>query len=86
VAPLSDIVSHLPLLSAFALVLALTLVMPRLAAAVAAYRTVNSAGVRLLDEVLLNAILVLVVLSSVAGPLLTERYGRTLATEVRNGA
>jgi hypothetical protein len=31
-------------------------------------------------------LVVLVVLSSVAGPLLTERYGRALVTEARDGA
>ena len=49
-----------------------------LASAIVGYQTVNAAGVRLLDERMLNAVLVLVVVTSVVGPVLTERYARIL--------
>lgn len=49
-----------------------------LASAIVGYQTVNAAGVRLLDERMLNAVLVLVVVTSVVGPVLTERYARSL--------
>ena len=39
----------------------------------------NAAGERLLDERMLNTVLVLVVVTSVLGPVLTERYVRRLA-------
>ena len=47
-----------------------------LATAIVGYQAVNAAGVRLLDERMLNAVLVLVVVTSVIGPILTERYAR----------
>ena len=50
-----------------------------LAAALVGYGTVNSAGVRLLDEHILNTVLVLVVVTSIVGPVLTERYVHRLA-------
>ena len=50
-----------------------------LAAALVGYNAVNSAGVRLLDERMLNTVLVLVVVTSIVGPILTERYVRRLA-------
>ncbi|MBN9563848.1 MAG: cation:proton antiporter [Alphaproteobacteria bacterium] len=50
-----------------------------LAAALVGYDAVNAAGVRLLDEKMLNTVLVLVVVTSVVGPILTERYARRLA-------
>jgi hypothetical protein len=43
------------------------------------YEAVNAAGVHLLDEAMLNA--VLVVVSAVAGPILTERALRRLKAE-----
>ncbi|HEX2888028.1 cation:proton antiporter [Vineibacter terrae] len=59
-----------------------SLTMPQVAATLAAalvgYQAVNAAGVRLIDERMLNTILVLVVVSSVLGPVLTERFVRTL--------
>ena len=52
-----------------------------LAAALVGYQTVNAAGVRLIDERMLNTILVLVVVSSVLGPILTERFARMVPGE-----
>src|SRR5213594_4815754 len=50
-----------------------------LAAAVVAYNAKNAAGVRLIDEPVINTVVVLMVGTSVLGPMLTERFGRTLA-------
>ncbi|OZI42581.1 hypothetical protein CEK29_12615 [Bordetella genomosp. 5] len=47
-----------------------------LAAATVAYRTLSPTGAPLLDESLLNVVLMLVVLSSLCAPLLTQRFGR----------
>jgi Kef-type K+ transport system membrane component KefB len=53
------------------------LTLPQVAATLAAtlvgYNTVNAAGVRLLDENMFNAVLVLLVVTSVLGPILTQR-------------
>ena len=49
-----------------------------LASAVVGYQTKNSSGERLLDAEFVNAVLVLVVVTCVVGPILTERWGRTL--------
>jgi hypothetical protein len=46
-----------------------------LAATIVAYNTLNAAGERLLNESMLNAVVVLVIVTSVAGPMLTKRYG-----------
>ena len=45
-----------------------------LAAAIVAHDTVNAAGERLLDNVTLNAVLVLRLVTSILGPILTERF------------
>ena len=45
-----------------------------LAATVVAYDTHNAAGQRMLDTTMLNAVLVLMLVTSVLGPLLTERF------------
>jgi Kef-type K+ transport system membrane component KefB len=47
-----------------------------LATAIAAYQTKNADGVRLIDEPVINTVLVLVVVTSILGPILTEYYGR----------
>ena len=52
-----------------------------LASAVVAYKTVNDSGVRLLDEAYVNAVLVLVVATCVAGPILSERFARQIKAE-----
>jgi len=45
-----------------------------LAATLVAYSTFNSSGQRLLDQKMLNAVLVLVLFTSVLGPILTQHY------------
>jgi len=59
--------------------LSLPQVAATLAAAVVAYNAKNAAGVRLIDEPVINTVVVLMVATSVLGPMLTERFGRTLA-------
>lgn len=50
-----------------------------LASAVVGYETLNSDGKRLLDAEFVNAAMVLVVVTCIAGPILTERWGKQLA-------
>ena len=45
-----------------------------LAAALVAYDTRNAAGQRMLDGTMLNAVLVLMLATSILGPILTERF------------
>jgi Kef-type K+ transport system membrane component KefB len=52
-----------------------------LAPALVAYETKNAEGVRLIDEAVLNTILVLVVITSTLGPILTEYFGRQRLAE-----
>jgi Kef-type K+ transport system membrane component KefB len=52
-----------------------------LAPALVAFETKNAEGVRLIDEPVLNTILVLVVVTSILGPLLTEYFGRRRLAE-----
>ncbi len=59
--------------------LSLPQVAATLAAAVVAFQAKNAAGVRLIDEPVINTVVVLMVTTSVLGPMLTERYGRELA-------
>jgi Kef-type K+ transport system membrane component KefB len=61
--------------------LSLPQVAATLAAAIVAYRTKNAAGVRLIDEPVINTVLVLVVVTSVLGPILTEAFGRQRLAE-----
>ena len=60
-----------------------TLSLPQMAAtlasAVVAYKTVNHAGEHLLDESYVNAVLVLVVATCVAGPILAGRYAKQVS-------
>lgn len=59
-----------------------------LAATLVAYATFNSAGQRLVDDQLLNVVLVLVLTTSVVGPVLTERFAPKMVVrggEVRVG-
>lgn len=49
-----------------------------LAATVTAYKTMNSAGERLIGEEVVNAVIVLMVVTATVGPILTERFGRNL--------
>lgn len=50
-----------------------------LASAVVAYKAVNASGAHLLDESYVNAVLVLVVVTCVAGPILTQRFAKQIA-------
>ena len=52
-----------------------------LAATIVAYNTYNAAGERLLGETLLNGVVVLVVVTSIVGPILTRRYAAKVANE-----
>jgi Kef-type K+ transport system membrane component KefB len=45
-----------------------------LAAALVGFQTVNAAGVQLIDQAMLNTILVLVVVTSLLGPIMTQRF------------
>jgi len=68
--------------------LSLPQVAATLAAALVAYNTTNAAGERLIGEPVLNSIIVLLVVTSVLGPILTERYASRLpsrGTEVVPG-
>jgi Kef-type K+ transport system membrane component KefB len=64
-----------------------TLTLPQMAAtlasAVVAFKTVNASGERLLDESYVNAVLVLVVATCIAGPILAQRYARQVAPEAK---
>jgi Kef-type K+ transport system membrane component KefB len=59
--------------------LALPQVAATLAVALTAYGTQDSSGTRLIDEPILNSVLVLVVVTSVLGPILTEVFGKRMA-------
>jgi Kef-type K+ transport system membrane component KefB len=60
--------------------LSLPQVAATLAAAVAAYSATNALGERLITETVLNSVIVLMVLTSVLGPVLTELFGKRLET------
>jgi Kef-type K+ transport system membrane component KefB len=49
-----------------------------LAAALVAYNAQNAAGQRLIDEPVLNSVIVLMVVTSLLGPILTDFFGRRL--------
>ena len=51
-----------------------------LAAALVAYNTTNAAGERLIGEPVLNSVIVLLVVTSVLGPILTESFAKQLPT------
>jgi Kef-type K+ transport system membrane component KefB len=61
--------------------LSLPQVAATLAPALVAYETKNADGVRLIDEPVLNTMLVLVVVTSILGPMLTEYFGRQRLAE-----
>lgn len=64
--------------------LSLPQVAATLAAALVAFQTVNSAGMRLIDEPVINTVIVLMVVTAVLGPILTERFGeRVVANAIR---
>jgi Kef-type K+ transport system membrane component KefB len=56
--------------------LSLPQVAATLATAIVAFQTKNAAGVRLIDESAINTVLVLVVVTSILGPMLTEYFGQ----------
>jgi Kef-type K+ transport system membrane component KefB len=58
--------------------LSLPQVAATLAAALVAYQTTNAAGVRLIDEPVINTVIVLMVVTSALGSILTERFGERL--------
>jgi Kef-type K+ transport system membrane component KefB len=66
--------------------LSLPQVAATLATAIVAYQTKNAAGVRLIDEPVINTVLVLVVVTSLLGPVLTEHYGRRRLAEQEDAA
>jgi Kef-type K+ transport system membrane component KefB len=61
--------------------LSLPQVAATLAPALVAYETKNAEGIRLIDEAVLNTMLVLVVVTSTLGPMLTEYFGRQRVAE-----
>ena len=61
--------------------LSLPQVAATLATAIVAYQTKNADGVRLIDEPVINTVLVLVVVTSLMGPVLTEHFGRRRLAE-----
>jgi Kef-type K+ transport system membrane component KefB len=65
--------------------LALPQVAATLAVALTAYGAQDAAGNRLIDEAVLNSVLVLVVVTSVLGPILTEVFGKRLAAKPAAG-
>ena len=64
-----------------------SLTLPQVAATLAAtlvgYDTLNAAGQRLLDSRMLNTVLVLLVTTSILGPVLTERFAPEMLPESR---
>jgi Kef-type K+ transport system membrane component KefB len=64
--------------------LSLPQVAATLAAAVAAYSAVDALGERLITESVLNAVIVLMVVTSVLGPVLTDHFGKRLAAREEN--
>jgi Kef-type K+ transport system membrane component KefB len=61
--------------------LSLPQVAATLAAAIVAYQTKNAQGVRLIDEPVINTVLVLLVVTSILGPILTQYFGRQRLAE-----
>lgn len=50
-----------------------------LAAAVTAYKTVDATGARLIDETVINAVIVLMTVTAILGPMLTQRFGQRVS-------
>jgi Kef-type K+ transport system membrane component KefB len=61
--------------------LSLPQVAATLAAAIVAFQSRNAEGERLIDEPVINTVLVLVVVTSILGPVLTEHFGRQRLAE-----
>jgi hypothetical protein len=51
-----------------------SLTLPQVAATLVAYRTFNAAGQPLLDSRMLNAVLIMVLVTAILGPVLTQRF------------
>jgi Kef-type K+ transport system membrane component KefB len=66
--------------------LSLPQVAATLATAIVAFQCKNAEGVRLIDQSVVNAVLVLVVVTSILGPILTEYFGRQRLAEEAAGA
>jgi hypothetical protein len=66
--------------------LALPQVAATLAVALTAYQAKDPNGNGLIDEPILNSVLVLVVVSSVLGPILTEVFGKRMAAQKEKAA
>ncbi|WP_013324861.1 cation:proton antiporter [Gloeothece verrucosa] len=60
--------------------LSLPQVAATLAAALVAYETVNTRGERLINESVLSTIIVLMLVTSILGPVLTDKFARKLST------
>jgi hypothetical protein len=57
-----------------------------LAAALVAYNTTDAAGQRLIGEPVLNSVIVLLVITSVLGPILTETFAKRLPRRSQDSA
>jgi len=66
--------------------LSLPQVAATLAAAMAAFDAMNADGDRLITESVLNGMIVLMVLTAVLGPVLTEYFGRRMTTREETDA
>jgi Kef-type K+ transport system membrane component KefB len=66
--------------------LSLPQVAATLAATMVAYDTLNDKGERLLSETMLNGVVVLVVVTSILGPILTRKFGAPMSTIEKPGA
>lgn len=51
-----------------------SLTLPQVAATLVAYRTRNAAGQPLLDGRMFNGVLIMVLVTSIVGPVLTQRF------------
>jgi len=56
-----------------------------LAAALVAFHSINSAGVRLIDQNVLSSVLVMVVVTAIGGPMLTEIFARKIKEQTDEG-
>jgi hypothetical protein len=66
--------------------LSLPQVAATLAAALVAYEALDAQGRRLIDEPALNSVIVLMVVTSILGPILTERFGKELKADAQISA
>jgi Kef-type K+ transport system membrane component KefB len=64
-----------------------SLTLPQVAATLAAtlvsYRTLNASGERLLDNRMLNGVLMMVLITSILGPVLTQRFAPRMVSEAQ---